>query len=169
MSAQYRDNLNKPYLKSLYSNATARQNCVPCPSSCSCNLGGRSVMDRLMIQAWQEGPEGHPGVFSHLSGGGHHSAPHHHPHPAPHCAATDVQCNSTTLGKQCKAKHLTGDALMGCCQNCPVGHSCDFQLCMKTAGGHHPAPHHSTEGFTSTCERRHGVQPAMWRTNTTRR
>ena len=84
MSSQYRENSNKRYLKSLYSNATARQNCVPCPSSCSCNLGGRSVMDRLMIQAWQEGPEGHTGVFSHLSGGGHHSAPHHHPHSGHH-------------------------------------------------------------------------------------
>ncbi len=68
MSAQYRDNTNKSYLRSSYSNAASRQNCVSCPSSCSCDLGTRSAMDRLMIQAWQEGPVGHPDVFNHLSG-----------------------------------------------------------------------------------------------------
>jgi hypothetical protein len=65
MSAQYRDNLNKS--RSLYSNATTRQNCVSCPSSCSCNLGGRSTMDQLMFRAWSKGPDGDPSVFHHSS------------------------------------------------------------------------------------------------------
>ena len=75
MSVQYRDNLNNPHQKTLYSNAGARQNCVSCPSSCSCDLGQRSNMDRLMIQAWQEGPEGHTSVFHNLNE--NHSAPYH--------------------------------------------------------------------------------------------
>ena len=84
MSAQYRDNLNNPYQRTLYSNASTREHCVSCPSSCSCDLGQRSNMDRLMIQAWQQGPEGNTAVFHHLNGGGnapHHQAPHHQ---APH-------------------------------------------------------------------------------------
>ena len=64
MSAQYRDNLNN---RSLYSNATTRQNCVSCPSSCSCNLGARSTMDQLMFRAWSKGPDGDPSVFHQSS------------------------------------------------------------------------------------------------------
>ena len=82
MSAQYRDNLNNPYQRTLYSTARARQNCVSCPSSCSCDLGQRSNMDRLMIQAWQEGPEGHTSVFDTLNTN-HHKPNHsmHHSEP----------------------------------------------------------------------------------------
>ncbi len=66
-SVKYNDTTNKTYLQSKYSNATARQDCVPCKSSsCSCHLGQRSHMDKLMIQAWQQGPSGHPNVFDHL-------------------------------------------------------------------------------------------------------
>ena len=65
MSAQYRDNLNKS--RSLYSNATTRQNCVSCPSSCSCKLGERSSMDQLMFRAWSKGPSGDPSVFHQSS------------------------------------------------------------------------------------------------------
>lgn len=78
MSAQYRDNLNNPYQRNLYSTARARQNCVSCPSSCSCDLGQRSNMDRLMIQAWQEGPEGHTSVFDTLNT--NHHKPNHSMH-----------------------------------------------------------------------------------------
>ena len=80
MSAQYRDNLNNPYQRTLYSTARARENCVSCPSSCSCDLGQRSNMDRLMIQAWQQGPEGHTAVFDTLNTNHHkpnHSMHHH--------------------------------------------------------------------------------------------
>jgi hypothetical protein len=65
MSAQYRDNLNKS--RSLYSNATTRQNCVSCPSSCLRNREERSSMDRLMFRAWSKGPSGDPSVFHQSS------------------------------------------------------------------------------------------------------
>lgn len=73
-SPQYRDCPNMP--RSLYSNASDRQRCVSCPSSCSCNISERSVMDQLMIQAWQQGPKGHTVVFNTLSEGEQHSVHH---------------------------------------------------------------------------------------------
>ena len=80
MSAQYRDNLNN---RSLYSNATTRQHCVSCPSSCSCKLGERSTMDQLMFRAWSKGPSGDPSVFHQSSNacptcGSNHRHRHHH-------------------------------------------------------------------------------------------
>jgi hypothetical protein len=81
MSAQYRDNLNKS--RSLYSNATTRQNCVSCPSSCLRNREERSSMDRLMFRAWSKGPSGDPSVFHQSSNacptcGSNHRHRHHH-------------------------------------------------------------------------------------------
>ena len=70
-------NENRPGRRSLYSTAAKRQACVPCPSSCSCDLGSRSVMDQLMAQAWSQGPQGNPSVLNS------HKEKYQDPSPAP--------------------------------------------------------------------------------------
>ena len=68
MATSCSDSENRPWLRSLYSTAAKRKACVPCPSTCSCDLGSRSSMDQLMARAWSQGTEGNTSVFNFHKG-----------------------------------------------------------------------------------------------------
>ena len=151
MSAQYRDNLNKP--KSLYSNATTRQNCVSCPSSCSCNLGGRSTMDQLMFRAWSKGPDGDPSVFHHSSnacptcgrvrGEGYDQGAV--PGQGPDSCTSSAECTSQEFcyNGMCFAKDPCTPGYM----SCPQGYNCvNFNPKVANSGNCAPAPNEGYAG-----------------------